>query len=203
MGDPRDPGVLSYTAAGMGIPAVGAEVSGMGGCLEADVALYREGLRRVLALTGILPGDDGPLPDVPATIWGGDWLLSPAGGHFRPRVALEDDVQAGDLLAEILDPFGDPLAEVRAAAAGRVLGIRHLRSIGPGEWAVMVLQPGMPPERDKEGSDHAEVGGSGGDRHRGRAGDRARHRPALRPREARRWWWRSWTRRWQRAPRRR
>ena len=148
---PANPGVLSYTAAGMGIPAVGAEVSGMGGCLEADVALYRDGLRRVLALTGILPGD-GPMPAPPATIWGGDWLLSPAGGHFRPRVALEDDVQAGDLLAEILDPFGDPLAEVRAAAAGRVLGIRHLRSIGPGEWAVMVLQPGTSPERDKGGT---------------------------------------------------
>jgi predicted deacylase len=137
---PANPGVLSYTAALLGIPAVGAEVSGMGGCLEGDVALYREGLLRVLALLGMVAAADRPLPEDPGLVWRGDWLLSPTGGQFRPHVSMGQDVQPGDLLATIADPFGDVLAEIRAVEAGRVLGLRHLRSIAPGEWAVMALQ---------------------------------------------------------------
>jgi predicted deacylase len=137
---PANPGVLSYTAAGLGIPAIGAEVSGMGGCLEDDVALYREGLWRVLALMGMAPARAQPLPEDSGLVWRGDWLLSPSGGQFRPRTTMGQDVEVGAPLAEILDPFGEVLAEIRAVEAGRVLGQRHLRSIAPGEWAVMVLQ---------------------------------------------------------------
>jgi predicted deacylase len=137
---PANPGVLSYTAAQLGVPAVGAEVSGMGGCLEEDVQLYREGLRRVLALLEMAPTPAQPLPEDPGLVWRGDWLLSPGGGQFYPRVRMGQDVPVGTLLAEILDPFGEVVAEIRAAEAGRVLGLRHLRSIAPGEWAVMVLQ---------------------------------------------------------------
>jgi predicted deacylase len=137
---PANPGILSYTAARLGIPAVGAEVSGMGGCLEEDVALYRKALYRVLALMEMAPASAQPLPEDPGLVWRGDWLLSPSGGQFRPHTSMGQDVAAGTLLADILGPFGDVVAELRAVEAGRVLGLRHLRSIAPGEWAVMVLQ---------------------------------------------------------------
>jgi uncharacterized protein len=143
---PANPGVLSYTAASRGIPSVGAEVSGMGGCLEDDVALYREGLRAVLAMMGMLPGVAAATSDESVAVWQGDWLLSSAGGQFRPHVLLGQDVRQGDLLASILDPFGSVLDEVRAVEGGRVLALRHLRGISPGEWAVMVLQGGSMPE---------------------------------------------------------
>jgi predicted deacylase len=142
---PANPGVLSYTAAMQGIPSVGAEVSGMGGCLEEDVTLYREGLHRVLALMGMLPGVAAAAVDESVMVWQGDWLLSSASGQFRPHVSLGQDVRQGDLLASILDPFGAVLDEMRAVESGRVLALRHLRSISPGEWAVMVLQGGPMP----------------------------------------------------------
>lgn len=140
---PTNPGVLSYNAARLGIPAVGAEVSGMGGCLEEDVALYREGLLGVLTLLEMVPAPTRPQPRDPGLIWRGDWLLSPTGGQFHPHTGIGQDVLAGSLLADIRDPFGEVVAEIRAAEAGRVLGLRHLRSIAPGEWAVMVLQGSM------------------------------------------------------------
>lgn len=130
---PRD-GVLSYTAVRRGIPAVGAEVTGVGGCLEDDVALYANGVRRVLAaLAGDQLATDGPAP------WRGDWLLSPGAGFFEPIVDMYQDVHEGEPVARILDLDGRMRHELRAPYDGRVLGLRHLRSIGVGEWAVMVL----------------------------------------------------------------
>jgi predicted deacylase len=130
---PRE-GVLSYTAVRRGIPAVGAEVTGIGGCLEEDVVLYASGVLRVLDL---LAGTYTPEPA--GEPWRGDWISSPGGGFFEPTVAMYQDVLAGEPVAHILDLFGEVRHELRAPHDGRVLGLRHLRSIGVGEWAVMVL----------------------------------------------------------------
>ena len=140
---PPNPGVLSYTAVQRGVPAVGAEVTGMGGCLDADVELYIAALRRILALMGVLPASErdpaGPQRPDTIPIWRGDWQLSPTGGLFCPRVRLGQPVAPGDLLATIHNPFGQEQGRLTAEYHGRVLALRHLRSISPGEWAVMVL----------------------------------------------------------------
>ncbi len=130
---PRE-GVLSYTAVRRGIPAVGPEVTGIGGCLDEDVALYASGVRRVLDLLAGAYHAEAEYPP-----WRGDWILSPGAGFFEPAVAMYQDVQAGEPVARILDLFGEARHELRAPHDGRVLGLRHLRSIGVGEWAVMVL----------------------------------------------------------------
>ncbi|SRR5579883_941412 len=135
---PHNEGVLSYTAARLGITAVGAEVSGTGGCLEEDVALYHAALERVVRY---VTARDAPEPALDAPVWHGDWVLSPGNGLFEPLVALEQDVQAGDAVATIRDVFGRVQHTSRAPYGGRVLALRHLRSIGVGEWAVMILTP--------------------------------------------------------------
>jgi predicted deacylase len=45
-------------------------------------------------------------------------------------------VQAGDLVARVVDPWGDVLAEVRAPAAGRVVHQRLFRQVKVGETVV-------------------------------------------------------------------
>jgi predicted deacylase len=85
----------------------------------------------------LLTGQDRLLEDRSA--WRGDWLLSPGAGFFEPTVAMYQDVESGAPVARILDLFGGVRHELRAPHDGRVLGLRHLRSIGVGEWAVMVL----------------------------------------------------------------
>lgn len=53
------PGSFATELAQLGLPAVGAEVTGCGGCLDADVDAYRDAVLNALRLLG-MPGDEQP-----------------------------------------------------------------------------------------------------------------------------------------------
>jgi len=50
-----------------------------------------------------------------------DWLRSPLEGIFHTRVSVEQQVKAGDVVGELVDLVGEPLATVKAPATGVVL----------------------------------------------------------------------------------
>jgi predicted deacylase len=144
---PPRAGVLSYEAMLAGIPAIGAESGGRGGQLQADVDRYAAGLLRVLVHEGILSEVPEGIPAAaPATsaVLDGDWALAPCGGFIESAVGLGQAVEAGHLLAVIRSPAGEVLARLRAEQGGIVMGVRHLASIQPGEWATCVVQEVLP-----------------------------------------------------------
>jgi predicted deacylase len=144
---PARAGVLSYEALRAGIPAIGAESGGRGGQIQDDVDGYAAGLLRVLRHEGILP--DLP-PDIPAgapataAVLDGDWALAPCGGFIESFVSPGQAVEAGHPLAVIRSPSGEILADLRAGEPGIVMGVRHLASIQPGEWATCVVREVLP-----------------------------------------------------------
>lgn len=137
---PARAGVLSFEAARRGIAVTGAEVGGRGGAEPRDAALYRDGIRHVLARRGMIEARDLPPRRTYATCLDGDWALAPVGGFIEPLAPLGAKVRAGDPLAAIRSPLGETLATLLAETDGLVMGVRHLRSIWPGEWATCAVR---------------------------------------------------------------
>ena len=63
-------------------------------------------------------------------------LLAPASGLFLPEpgVAFLTPMKKGDLIARIVDLFGDELAVLRAPADGMFFGLRALPNVTTGDW---------------------------------------------------------------------
>jgi predicted deacylase len=136
---PGRSGVLSFEAMRRGIPAAGCEIGGRGGLLAGDSDRYLHGLQRVLAARGLMAAPDLLPAPVYRFCLEGDWALAPVGGFIDNHVELGHRVAAGTLLATISSPLGTVLARMTSATEGIVMGVRHLRSIQPGEWATCVV----------------------------------------------------------------
>jgi predicted deacylase len=135
---PRWPGILTYEAVRHEIPACGAEIGGMGRCLEKDAALYKRAVYRLLAHMEMLAL---PRPSyTPARILTGEWLLSQASGFFRAHCLLGEEVVEGRLLGTIHNVYGDVVAEIKAPWFGLVASVRTFSAINVGEWTVAVCQ---------------------------------------------------------------
>lgn len=69
---------------------------------------------------------------------------APATGFFEPAVQLNDRVTSGQLWGRIVDPFGLPLGDVRAAETGRALFLRAVPAVRAGESTGGVLPLDLP-----------------------------------------------------------
>ncbi len=63
-------------------------------------------------------------------------LLAPASGMFvaEPTLEFQKPMQKGDLLARIVDVYGDVLTEVRTPVDGMIFGLRALPNVQTGDW---------------------------------------------------------------------
>lgn len=117
------PGSTTTAAASLGIPAVLGEVGGQGLWPESDVALHEAGLRRALKAAGLVP----EAPDEPRRATrrlGMDvWLRAEASGCWMPGVQVGEQVERGQRLGEVQDPFGRTLQVVEAPIDGTILFI--------------------------------------------------------------------------------
>jgi predicted deacylase len=132
-------GTFNTETARRGIPTVGVEMTGAGGCREEDVAADREGILNILRWLGML--HDRPAPRVEGSFRQTTDLLSPASGYAVPLRPAGVRVRAGEPVARILSPFGEALDELRAPHPGDVLMMRHLRAITAGEAVCMIARP--------------------------------------------------------------
>jgi predicted deacylase len=90
-------GTSSAAAAEAGVASITAEAGGRGLVDEASVRLHEEGVRRVLAMLGVLPATFEPAP-APIEISHWLWLRSTNGGWWSSNVRVGEAVRAGSVL---------------------------------------------------------------------------------------------------------
>ncbi len=128
---------LNGAVALAGIPTVGAEVTGRGGCLPEDVEAYVRGLWSMARLQGNLPGS--PEPPVVGAARRTRLVYAEASGLFRSRVRhVGERVGGGELLGTVVDPFGRVLAEVRAPTGGEIWALRRFGTVWAGDYVAMI-----------------------------------------------------------------
>lgn len=113
----RTAGSTIGEAALAGIPAALVEVGGEGRWSQEEADIQRRGLRRVAAMAGILPAEEGPRPHLPIFEDAAD-VLSDRPGLWFPEVATGTFVARGTRLGRLEDAFGDAVQEILAPAAG-------------------------------------------------------------------------------------
>ena len=116
------PGSLYAVAALNGIAAMLAESGGNGLALEEDIARHVRGVTNILRAIGIL-GGAAERVSPPTVVNSFDWLRSPVEGIFRCRVQVDERVNKGDVVGELTDLVGEPLAMIKAPVGGVVLFI--------------------------------------------------------------------------------
>jgi hypothetical protein len=124
-------GMFNAETSRLGIPTVGTETTGQAGCRPADVAIFAEGLLNLLRFKGMLPGSPPPRDD--AMPCRGVSITATETGFLRLAHRLGAVVQAGDMLGEIIDLFGDRLQELRAPQGGTIWMQRTCPAIRAGE----------------------------------------------------------------------
>lgn len=131
-------GVLSYEAAKRGIAVCGAEIGGRGNCLPADEDLYVAAYLSVLAHQGMI--DPVHKRDLTTRCLEGDWERTAQGGYLKTIAPLGEEVWAGDLVARLRDPLGTVIRDFVAPFDGRVMAVRHLNTVQPGDLAICVVR---------------------------------------------------------------
>jgi hypothetical protein len=116
------PGSLYALAALNGVASILAESGGRGLLIEEDVVRHVRGVMNVLRAIGALDGAPEPVAP-PRVVNSFDWLRSPVEGMFHCRVRVDQHVRAGDVVGELTDLVGAPLATVKAPVGGVVLFI--------------------------------------------------------------------------------
>lgn len=105
-------------------------------CAAADATA----LLRFLQRRGVVAGEPGPLPEPrcqPTPLDGVDVLAAPATGVLVYRKRLGEPVAAGEVVAELVDPLGEPIGAARtpiqSAAAGVLFARMTERLARPGQ----------------------------------------------------------------------
>lgn len=117
-----------------GKPAVTLEVGG-GTYREEVVAVHAESVRNILRHLGMIDGD-AVLRECYTAVTG-SFARAKAGGFFLAQAEPGQTCSAGDLIATVVDHFGEVREEVVAPVDGVVLWVRRLRTVQPGEEVVI------------------------------------------------------------------
>lgn len=119
-------GILSDDRVPLSCFAATVELRGRGDVADALAAADAANLYRFLQRRGVIGGEPGPEPEprcVPTPLSGTDVLRAPSAGLVLYRRALGDRVEAGETVAEILDPTADAPLSVRQPVVSRSSGV--------------------------------------------------------------------------------
>src|SRR6185503_13422986 len=116
------PGTLMAVAAQNGVAAMLAESGGRGQVIEEDVARHVTGVLNILRTIGAISGRTERV-DPPTVLKSFEWLRSPVEGIFHSHVRVDQVVKPRDMVGDITDLVGDPLAALTAPVGGVVLFI--------------------------------------------------------------------------------
>lgn len=125
--DPPYDGTLRGTAMEAGIPAITVEIGNPQRFQRSLIRSTTAGIRAVLAELGMLSSKipaEGAEPTICSHSY---WTYTDEGGllHVIPKVTQA--VTRGELIAELVDPFGDPVEQYFAPEDGVVIG----KSVNP------------------------------------------------------------------------
>lgn len=138
------PGRSLSAASALGVPGIYLEGSGGAGVTSGDLELYRSGVRRLLALLGILATDLAP-PAAPRMIVGGNGnvdesIVCTVDGFCVTHVVAGDDVGAGQVIAEVMSADGRVLEVLRAPTAGTIMMLRRTTGVVAGDGIAMIAE---------------------------------------------------------------
>lgn len=125
-------GSLRRAAFDAGIPAISYVAGAPGRFDAAEIAHGVDGLRRAMADLGMItPQPSAPLATVFAQT---QWLRVPegSGGIFLTSRRPGEDVQSGEVLGTITNPFTDGRVDIVAPRGGRLIAIAEPRVLLPG-----------------------------------------------------------------------
>lgn len=116
------PGTLFAVAAQNGVAAMLAESGGRGQLIEEDVVRHVTGVTNILRTIGALSGRPERVTP-PTVVKSFEWLRSPVEGIFHSHVGVGQIVKAREVLGDLTDLVGQPLAAMTAPVSGVVLFI--------------------------------------------------------------------------------
>jgi len=114
------PGASYAAAAALMIPAIIAEVGQQGIYEQESVARHLRGLHNVLVHLKMRPGAEERLV-TPQVLNRFVWMYTSRSVTYHPRVHVGEEVEKGQLVAELRDEFGETVEALHAPATGRVL----------------------------------------------------------------------------------
>ncbi len=110
--------------------ATTVELRGQADVSDEHAAADAAALLRFLQRRGVIAGEPGPLPEprcAPTPLDGVDVLTAPAAGVLVYRKRLGDVVSAGEMVAELVDPLGEPPGAARTAVCAATSGLLFAR----------------------------------------------------------------------------
>ena len=120
--------------------AITVELRGQADVNDEYAVADAAALLRFLQRRGVIAGEPGPLPEPrcePTPLDGVDVLTAPAAGVLVYRKQLGDRVAAGEVVAELVDPLGEPVGAartpIRSTASGLLLARMTERLARPGQ----------------------------------------------------------------------
>jgi predicted deacylase len=134
------PGTLNSETSRVGIPTIGTEATGQGGCRLNDVDEYVKGLRNLLHYRNMIQDGQPPVRD-DGSAWRPTQINASSSGLLLSHVKLGQHVASGELLGEMLSPLGKTLERLRAPHAGEVWALRVFGTIHAGDLAAWVARP--------------------------------------------------------------
>lgn len=142
------PGRSLSAALDLGVPAIYVEGSGGGGLRGEDLDIYLTGLIRLLGFLGMT--DTVPQPPGPALIineGNGDVdssLSCTRSGLCITRVRAGELIDAGAVLAEIIDDQGHRVEQIRSQRAAHVMMLRRTAVVQAGDGIAMLAPSSQP-----------------------------------------------------------
>jgi predicted deacylase len=120
--NPASDGTLRGAASELGVPAITLEVGNPNRFQRDYIRRSVVGVRAVLADQKMLPKRSVALGDEPTICSESSWMYTHMGGLLRVLPAMTDLVVEGDVVAELVDPFGKELHSYTAPFDGIVIG---------------------------------------------------------------------------------
>ncbi len=120
---PYVPGMVPPACNQLGVASFGIELGGSAYCTEAETSQYAAAVRNTFKHMGML---SGPLEKIgePRMFTSMTYARAQHPGFMTPSATLLQEVNKGDMVATIADPFGQVLEDVKSPVKGRVLIIR-------------------------------------------------------------------------------
>lgn len=125
--NPASDGTLRGAASAMNIPAITVEVGNPSRFQKDYIKRSAMGIRAALADQKMVPKRPVALGAEPTLCSASRWLYTDMGGLLRVHPVVTDHVSMGDVIAELVDPFGAPIRTYLAPFDGIVIG----RAIDP------------------------------------------------------------------------
>jgi len=120
--NPASDGTLRGAASELGVPAITVEVGNPSRFQPEYIRRSVVGVRAVLADWEMIRKRQVDLGPEPVICSESSWLYTDRGGLLEVLPKVTDRVDQGELIARLVDPFGNLVAEYRAPFSGVVIG---------------------------------------------------------------------------------